>query len=230
VDNEKLKELLNRIPVGMLVSLYALYLGYEYWSFTSDDASPLMTRQAELVSAREEVKMLNTKLKQGQEFFKTLDAKKVQLRELAQKLDEMKGTLTNEIDVAAFVKLTITEAKKVGLNVLSLRPEKTNKQEFYEEQTFTLTFRGVYVQLMVFLERMSNIQSIVRVDNFAFQPKGSQTSEYVQIEGTVELKAYRYLASKADEIGRPDAKPGAASGESKPAGSQRNPRSLETEQ
>jgi type IV pilus assembly protein PilO len=211
VDQEKLKELLNRIPVGLLASLYMGYLGYEYYSFTADDTSELVQRQQEVARTQQEVKTLEAKLKQGQEFLKNLDNKKVQLRELASKLDEMKGTLTNEIDVAAFVKLAITEAKKVGLNVLGLRPEGRNAKEFYEEQIFTMGFRGVYVQLVVFLERMASVQNIVRVDSFDLKPRGSQTAEHVEIEGTVELKAYRYLASKADDIGRQgDSKSGGA--------------------
>lgn len=202
MDNARLKEFLNKLPVGLLVGLYVLYLGYEYWSFTNDGASELVSRQAEVSRLEGEVKQLQGKLKQGQEFFRSLDAKKIQLRELAQKLDAAKGTLTNEVDVGAFVKLTTTEAKKVGLTVLGIRPDATEKKEFYEEQKFLMAFRGVYVQLLVFLDRLANLQNIVRADNFSLKPRGSQSAEYVELDGTIELKVYRYLPSKADEIGR----------------------------
>ena len=83
-----------------------------------------------------------------------------------------------------------------------LEPGMPKTVEFYVQQPFVMAFKGVYIQLMVFLERMSNVQKIVRVDSFSMKPVSSSRSRYVEIEGVVELKAYRYLASAADALGR----------------------------
>jgi hypothetical protein len=45
----------------------------------------------------------------------------------------------------------------------------------------------------------------VRVDNFNIRPRGPASGRYVEIDGTVQLKVYRYIASKADDLGRADA-------------------------
>jgi type IV pilus assembly protein PilO len=216
VNSDKIKEILSRIPIGTLALLYAGYLGYDYWSFTHDESSPLLQKQSQIESAKTDNAKLQVKVKQGQDFLKSLEAKKAELRKLAGDLEAMKGTLPEALDVPEFMKTTLTEARKVGLTVVSLKPTEGKNFEFYAEQPFEFAFRGVYVQLMVFLERMANIQRIARVDDFDIKPLSPGASRYVELEGTVNIRAYRYLNSKADELARERAKDAASSAIPKP--------------
>jgi Tfp pilus assembly protein PilO len=209
---DKLKEILERIPVGMLVALYVGYLGYDAYTFVNASDSPLGQKSAELQTVQKENGDLQVKIKKANDFFKSLDAKKAELRTLAQTLDDLKTTLSTETDVPGFMKMAVTEAKRVGLAVMGIKPLAEVEREYYKEQPFELEFRGVYVQLLVFLDRLSNVQNIVRVDDFDIKPIGLSTSRFVELDGVVKIKTYKYVGTKADAIGRPgDTKPNPAS-------------------
>jgi Tfp pilus assembly protein PilO len=197
-----MQDLISRFPITLVLVAWLGYLGYDYYWFTSNQDSPLLQRRAQIEELNRSNQELQAEIKRAEAFFAKLNTQKTQLRDLSQRLSEMKVTVSEDLDIASFVKMVITEAKKVGVNVLSLRPSKQTKAEFYVEQAFELHFKSVYVQMVVFLERLSNIQKIVRVDNFSIRPVTSSSSNYVELDVTLELKVYSYLASKADEIGR----------------------------
>jgi Tfp pilus assembly protein PilO len=201
MNTEKIKAIVDRIPISLIMVLWAGWLGYEYWTFTTAPESPLLQKQAEVDSVKKENLALQVKLKQANDFFKSLDVKKTELRKLAQNLEELKGTLSTNVDIPGFTKMLVTEANRVGLHVLGLRPKEIVSREYYQEQPFELTFRGVYVQLLVYLDRLANVQNIVRVDFFDIHPVSSSAARFVELEGTVQVNAYKYIGTKADEIG-----------------------------
>ena len=144
-----------------------------------------------------------------QEFFQTLEKRRVELRSLAKELEGLKVTLSETLDIGALIKTVVGEAAKVGLSVSSIKPTDLKESEYYSEQSFALSFHGVYVQLVVFLQRIANLERIIRVDNFDMRVVSSPTAQYVSLDGTLQLKSYRYKASKADDLGK-DSKGGAA--------------------
>ena len=197
---DRLKEILSRVPVVLVLAAYLGYLGYDYYTFTNGDDSQLAQKRTQIENMRKDNAKLAEKFKSAQEFFKTLDVKKTELRLLSQHLDDMKATLSDDIDIPSFVKMIVYEASKVGLKVQAIKPIGTKAHEYYTEQVFDLNFRGVYVQLLVFLERISKIDRILRVDTFDIKRVGANDQSYVEIEGKVQIKTFRYLGSKADEV------------------------------
>lgn len=200
MDKEKLKEKIGRIPVPLLFLVLALYLGYTWYSFHSAADSPMLMKESELQEVKKQTETLAAKAKELEAFKATLETKRSELRQLASKLDDMKGTLSDSMDVPGFMQLTVNEARKVGLTVVSIKPGERKAKEFYAEQAFDFAFRGVYVQLMVFMHRLAQLQTIVKAENFTVKPASSRQTGYVMLEGSIQLKSYSYLRSKADEL------------------------------
>ncbi len=207
MNTESLKAALEKIPITALLLAYGVYLGWDYYDFMEGSSSPLVMKKSELQAAQTETEAQKKKAQAAQEFFKTLDQKRNELRALSIQLDELKGTLSSDVDVPAFMKMVITEAKKVGITVLGIRPQAPTKKDYYEEQPFEMGFRGVYVQLLVFLERLAQVQSIVRVENFDMKPISAPQAKYIELEGKVQIKAFKYLGTQADEIGKAMSQP-----------------------
>ena len=204
---EGLKEILNKLPLTAILVVFLGWLAYDYHDFTNSPDSPLLQKQGNLESLKKSNQEAVTKIKEANEFFRALDVKKSELRALAQQLSEMKATLTEDLDVPNLIKGVITEARKVGLTVVSIKPTEAKKYEYYGEQAFELAFKGVYVQLLVFLERLSSFERIVRIDNIDMKRISSSVATYVELGGVIQLKAYRYLGSKADEVANASGKP-----------------------
>jgi Tfp pilus assembly protein PilO len=205
VNTDRIIELINRFIIPVVFLLLA-YVGYDTYTFFTDPAQPILTKQKEIDTANLNRTKLEKKLKEVNTFVESLEQKKVELRRLAQELQGMKETLSDRVDTANFMKMVLTESKKVGVTVLSLKPAGSVSKEYYTEQNFSFQYRGVFAQVVNFLERMTNVAEIVRVDNFNMKPVGVSKGKLVQLEGTLELKTFTYLGSKADTLGSADPK------------------------
>ena len=170
---DKLKELLEKIPYGLVIAAVLGWTGWSYYKFTSGADSERAAKQAELDSVRKDTDAIESRIKAANEFYRSLDQKRIELRTLAQQLDEMRGNLTEQLDVAYLVKMIVTEATKVGLSVEGIKPTTSKTSEYYAEQTFQLSYRAVYVQLLVFIERLSTVERIVRIESLDSRSVGS---------------------------------------------------------
>lgn len=202
--NEKIKEVLEKIPAVVLLIAYLGYITYDYYNFKVDPNSPLNQKKAEIVKIEEDVKKLNVRVRQVREFISSLDVKRRAIRELAQQLDATKSTLSETLDVPIFMKTVLTEAKRVGLTVVGLKPTDLSTKEYYIEQNFDFSFRGVFIQIFAFFNRLSNLEKIVRIDNFSLAPSSATASlaKFVEVGGKVQIRAYRYNGSKADALAK----------------------------
>lgn len=184
-----------------------LYLGYDVYQFLTDPGSELVSKRAQMQNLEESNRQLETQVKQAEEFFKSLEAKKSEIRNLANQLNEMKVTLSNDLDVPSLLKVIAYEAQRVGLRVQSIKPGVMQKKELYVESSFDLEFRGVFAQLVIFMQRLAQAQRILKIENFSVEPIASAgqsstaaANRYVELKGVLQILAYAYNPSKADEI------------------------------
>lgn len=198
---EKIKEYLAKIPFTLVLAAFVAYLGYDVWSFLNSDDSPLVEKIKQTENLRTTSEQMRKKINENKEFIRKLDLKKLELRALAQQLDQMKGTLSESFDIAQFMKMIDSEASRVGFSISSFKPIKSTGFEYYVEHSFEISFKSAFAQLLVFLERLSTAEKIVRVDDFEIQQLSSTLSTVgsVDLAGKLILKAYSYKGSKADE-------------------------------
>lgn len=208
------KELIEKIPFSIILMLYLASLGWDYFGFLNNTDSQLAAANTRLTTAREEIGKLRKRVQETQEFSRTLEVKRMEMRKLAQELEDSKTTLSDSLDTPSFMKAVVTEAQRSGISVLGLKPLEGARKEYYGQQEFLLQFRGVYAQLVGFLERVSTMQRIVRIDDFKMKPTSPASARYVMLEGEMKMKSFYYLGSRADELAKatsaPGTKPGAA--------------------
>ena len=119
-------------------------------------------------------------------------------------LQNMKEVLSEKSDVPAFMKMLIIEAKRMGVSVVALKPNGSQDKEFYSESTFQMSIQGVFVQVISFLDRISNVSEIVKIDMIELSPVASSQQQYVVLNGKIDLKTYKYRGSVADSVGKSD--------------------------
>ena len=198
---DRIKELIERIPWNILVILAVAVEGYQHYQWAKTPESPYVQKTNQAAALEKENADLDRRLHELADFIASLERKRAELRLLAQQLNDLKSSLSEDLDVPSFMKSTVIEAKRVGMNVLGLRPLTAITKEFYVEQPFDFHFHAVYTQLLLFIQHLSKQQRVVRADNLLVHPAGSNTARYVELDGTVQISTYRYLGSKADQIG-----------------------------
>ncbi len=197
-----LREALLKVPITPLVLVYLAYLGYDYYDFMTDIGSPLNQAKQRVDVARTELDALNAKIKKVNDFANVLNLKKAELRNLASELESSKASLPESLNIPELMKIVVTEAKRAGLTVTSLKPGDTKSGDYYAEQSFQFSSTGIFFQYAAFLDRISNLQKIITVDSLDFKPVSSASAKYVQLQSSIDFRAYRYLASKEDELGK----------------------------
>jgi len=199
---ERIKGILNKIPFTIVVLAIVAWIITDYYKFNNAPDSPLAVRVGELKRTQDLRDANKKKLEDAKAFFQNLEKKREEIRALFSKLSEMRNTLTEDVSKPALIELVTTEAKRAGLKVSTVIPEAMKKSEYYSEHPFKLKFKGVYVQLMLFLKRISDTKRILRVDQFALKPTGNKKfgPSVIELDGEILISTYTYNGSKADDL------------------------------
>ena len=199
---DRLTALLEKIPVSLIFLVLVGYYGYEIYDFKTSptrEVTDLGNQVTALIASNDK---LQVRLRELEKFKLELDQKRQAIRGLTTRLDEVKANLPEDFNVPLFMQTVITEAKRAGLIPEAIRPvDKTAKGEFYEH-SFDFTFRGVYHQLLMFLKRLTQLQTIIRIDNYSVRPTSRKVGNIPEIEGKIVVKGFSYLRTNADEISK----------------------------
>jgi len=180
----------------------ALFLGFKAYEFFLDPNSEYGVIKGRMEALETEIATKTQTVAAAKDFYSRLEAKRGEIRTLNEKLIGYKATLSETLDLPGFMKAILYEADRIGISLKSLTPDKNEKKNYYIEQTFDVTYAGVYVQLIAFLDRLSKSERIFRVDQFSIRPRGNLVgnSRFREIEGDLKIKTYLYLGSQEDQI------------------------------
>ncbi len=198
---EKIKETIDKVPIVLMLVAYLAYNMFQYYTFETDSDSPKGALLRQIKTSKETNAKLQKKYEELTAFAKSLEQKKIALRELAGKLQEVKVTLSENVDVPGFMKMVTTEATKLNLSVLTLKPSGSEPQKFYGKVKFVLGFQGIFLQLVSFIQRLSNLSRIIHIDSIKVESVGSNVSKFIMLKGELELVVFRYIGSQEDKLG-----------------------------
>ncbi len=202
MDVEKIKALINQLPWSVLLLGYLAYAGWDFYSFEYDDASERQLATGKLKKAEEDTKKLQEKVITLEKFEASLETRRVEVRDFARSLQDLKTSISENSDDSAFVKTLYLEAKRAGINIKSINPVGLVKEEFYSKHSFDFKITGIFSQIDNFLDRMANLTQIVRADNFSLKSKTEPSGGRFQIlDGVIQLSTFTYNGSKADTLG-----------------------------
>jgi Tfp pilus assembly protein PilO len=191
----------EKVPFTLLLAVYIAYLGYGYYQFMNDESGEIHVKQAELRAARDDIQKLEKRVKTVSDFMQSLSVKKQELRQLAQDLQDTKVNLPETLDEADLMEIINLELNRAGLSYSHLTPLGKKSYEFYEASDFSFQSTGVFFQYLTFIESITSLRKILRVTEIKLTPVSPAWSSYVQLSGEMRISAYRYLGTKADELG-----------------------------
>ena len=198
---DQLKNLLTKLPVIPMLLMYCGWLAYDHYTWITSPSSELAVKKNGLITGNQAIETLKKKLIAGEQFYKNLEIIRARILQLNSELDSSKAILSADIDLANFVSMVSLEAKKLGLVIKGIRPEKEEKKDYYVEFPYTLSIRGAYVQILVFLDRIAKFQRVIGISSFSMKPLAiNNLSKYVALDGVAKLVAYKYVGSAAVEV------------------------------
>lgn len=188
---------LNFIFLGILG-----YLAWDVYSFYNDVLSPYVQAQNEIVRLQSEVETKTKRLQEARNFYESLEKKRQELRGLVEMLGSMKATIPEVFDQSEFVRMLSAEAKKIGITLTRIEESPETKRDYFVEKPFMLSFKGVYIQLIAFMDRLSQLEKVIRVDEYTLKPRTADSAKqkYVDVEGTMKIKGFYYLGTAEDDM------------------------------
>lgn len=180
---------------------YLAYLGIEFYQFQFSSDGQVIMHETSMNQARTELESVKLKLDDAKRFMKSLEVKKEELRNQFKKLTEYQGMLSEDLDVPSLIKILLMEAKRIQLKVDRIEPGRKTPKDYYLEQEFRVNIRGTFEQFVLFAQRTSQLQRILRIESFSLKPIGDETSKALsQLSGQLSIRAYQYTSSREDSM------------------------------
>jgi len=205
---EAVVNLLKGLPYGLVIVVVLAYALFDFYQFSYTSTSLRSQKTSQIVNLTNSIESLKKDVKKAEDFQASNKSIKQEIQLKASELEQMQVELTETIDIAEFLRMISTEAKRIGIRVTSLRPGREKLDEFYVSKAVELKYEGVFVQLMVFLKRLSDVRKIVRVDDFQIEVKGDPSGQLVPLQGRMDIQMFKYRVTSEDELMEKGAKRG----------------------
>ncbi|MFZ9595949.1 MAG: type 4a pilus biogenesis protein PilO [Bdellovibrionia bacterium] len=200
LNSEEINNKLNKIPFALLMIGYCGYLAFDYYEFVQEDGSDRGVLSHEVKQVQESNVRLDKRVRDLELFVKTLEEKKSKLRQSAIEFQKVSESMSDHLNTPGFMKMLITEAKRVGLKVQSLKPAGAVEKEVYLESSFSISCSGFFFQILKFLNRLANVKEVIRVVDLKIKPIPPQTANFVVLQAEVTIKTYTYSNEKANQM------------------------------
>jgi len=151
-----------QIGAFVLVSAGAVF---GFWNFyVSEIHADIQMRQSRLTALRAD-------LAKGQATARQLPQFQAQVKELENRLENLRQILPEEKDVADTLRRIETLAAKSNLAIQRFQPGKVVQQKLYAEIPYKLEAEGTYHNLAAFFDQISKFPRIINVSDISIKTK-----------------------------------------------------------
>ena len=188
---DQLKEMMEKVTWPHIIVIVAAAAAYFYFF---QDRSQVEMRENNLQGTQSEINKVKAKVEESRQFEKQFAAKKKKLAELEAKLATKRAELPKNFNVPAMLNDFLAEARQVGLEVSNVRPApREEKKELYYELGIDISVKGSFLQLFIFLERLSKLQRLIGIGSVTVRPVGERKpgQRYIPIQSDIKLLAFR---------------------------------------
>ncbi len=121
-----------------------------------------------------------------------LDRWKAEIARLDAQLEKAKTLLPTKEELASLVRHLDSLAQKSGLKLNSFRPRPERKMGFYAEVPISVEVESSFLELMIFLSKISSLDRIVTVKDLSLHNPRLKNQKLI-LDAQFKLVTYRYL-------------------------------------
>lgn len=196
------------------VYLIVVVIAYAAYAYLNQDLSEIEAREEKIQQTTQKIKNLNKKVEEAKAFEKEVEKKRLDIAELEKQLLSKKAELPKVFNVQELLSDLFSEAEQVGVEIKNITPgasETTGPNALYAALRTDIEVVGTFVQIFIFLDRLSKLKRLVGVPSFDLTPSGNglisfkgttvgQTAgrklsggekKFRAISGKIEINAFR---------------------------------------
>jgi type IV pilus assembly protein PilO len=189
---EQFQEQWNTLPLSvkflLVVVIWGLMGGLYYFMMYEDQ----LNSYKRLVRSFKEVRKQRDKL-QTIQF--NIERWKSEIARLDGELEKAKLLLPTKSYIPKLLRRLDDLARKSGLDINQFNPKRPKRRGFYTEVPFQVKMQGTFFELMVFLNKVSNLQRIVTMDSLDVSNSVFKNQK-MSLTARFRLVTYRYRGTK----------------------------------
>jgi len=181
------KILLKINPVLWILLLVGLcYMDHQEWE--QNVYQPLLQ---EIESKKIELKRVEADLAKIDDFIKNRDAKRAELDRVQNEFDAVRKEFPPTPALPSLLKSLADITEKLGMDFASFRPAGDVPVELLQAAQIDVKLRGSYVQIMSFLDSVSNLERIVNTEALTLRPGAEkENATFKSIDADLKILTY----------------------------------------
>ena len=188
-------KIFSQLSIGVCIVLSAGAGGVYYlWKYDGGKniKNEIQNIEQQKKTVSEKIANLELDLKQMQEMDKAM-------RLMGNEVNKFLQFIPNKVTSAMILNHLNVHAKSAGVDLQNINHHNyVEKKEFYEKLKITVTVKGLFSQILVFLSKLTGLTEIITVDRFTLQT-AKRSDKYVGGSGevimTMDIYGYRYTSS-----------------------------------
>lgn len=182
-------EQIEKVPVkqrGLILGVLVILLGAGFYMLLyKPKADEIKAKKGILATLNTEVQDLRIIEAKNKEF-------KRMIADLKGQLEAARQQLPGEKDIPKMLEEIAHFGREAGVEFISFRPGSEVKQDFYNEVPMSLSIRGPFHNIGLFLDKISHYQRIISVSNLSMGSP-SEKEGYLMLTSSCLATTYRYV-------------------------------------
>lgn len=187
-----MRELFSKI-LGSLHIIIIAYTIYGVYEKHEEYTATLLSIQSQTPGVQNEIKVFKRKLEAIETYKKNIENSKKSVEEVFKNIERVQRQLpaeVNDIDILDFI---AKESKLLNIPEMVSTPMPEVPEGFYITKPYKIVAKGTFLQLVVFLERLSRAERIFNIQNFTLASDETPQKGRFQIIGLSGLiETYKY--------------------------------------
>ncbi len=173
----------QKIVLGALAFFIVVYFWYSRVYSVNENKIAMKTTEFETIT---------TNLRRVEMKAKSLDALKIEYKDLVVRYHEIEELLPEVKQIPSFLVQLHTASSLTGTKITSIQPLPNKEEEFYNVVSFEVQLSGTYHDFGAFISYVANFPFITNVSDMSIQAQNiaisSSISEMERDEGVQEIK------------------------------------------
>lgn len=145
---------------------------------------------------RNQFRQLRQKRMEQQVIAQNLQRWQDEVKRLEEEKAKAKTLLPTAKEIPILLQQIDNLATKSGLEIMRVRPLEERPQQFYAEIPLEMEVRGAFYELMVFFDKISNLDRIVNVNSITFETPQLRNQK-LALFARFQVVTYRYVDPQA---------------------------------
>ena len=188
----------SQLSIGIIILLSGGFAGL-YYMVKYDNGQLIENEIQSLVGQKnvvqKEINSLNLELEQLQEMDKAMNL-------MGDEINKFLQFIPRKLTSSMVLNHLNIHAKESGVNLENIVNHRSiEKKEFYEKIKISVTVKGLYTQVLVFLSKLTSLTEIITVEMFTLtevQGRGKYVGGLNEVTMRMDIYGYRYTSPIID--------------------------------